>query len=51
MRINKRLLELWKQLDPIVVELKPGERRQVGNWIVEKTEGGIILIYEVVQNE
>jgi len=51
MKINKRLLELWDQIDPIVVKLKPGEKRQIGNWIVEKTEGGIILVYEVLNGD
>jgi len=48
---NRKLLELWKQIDPIVVELRPGEKRRVDNWIVEKTEGGIIIIYEIVEHE
>jgi len=51
MRISKKLLEVWKQIDPIIVELKPGEKRRVDNWIVEKTEGGIVIIYEASEGE
>jgi len=42
------LLELWKQIEPtVVLELKPGEKKQVGKLIVEKTEEGDIVIYEL----
>jgi len=33
------------------VELKPGEIKKVGNFIVEKTEDGRIIVYEVVDKK
>lgn len=47
MSTNKELVEIWKQIEPIVVELKPGELKRVGNRIVEKTEDERIIIYEI----
>jgi len=49
---KEELLEVWKQIEPTVVELKPGELRKLDNKrIVEKTEDGKIVIYEVVDYE
>jgi len=43
----EKLKEVWKQVEPVAVSLRPGELRRVGNWIVEKTEDGRIVIYEI----
>jgi len=34
-------------VEPTVVELTPGERRVVGNYVVEKTKDGKIVLYEL----
>jgi len=50
MSTNEELSKVWKQIEPIVVELKPGELKRVGNWIVEKTEDEKLIIYEIVDD-
>jgi len=47
MSTNEELAEIWKQIEPIIVELKPGELKRIGNRIVEKTEDERIIIYEI----
>jgi len=46
----EELKKIWKQIEPVVVNLQPGELRRVDNLIVEKTENGKIIVYEIVND-
>jgi len=47
----EELKRVWKQVEPVAVSLRPGELRRIGNWIVEKTEDGKIIVYEIENDE
>jgi len=46
----EELKRVWKQIEPVVVNLQPGELRQIDNLIVEKTKDGKIIVYEIVDD-
>jgi len=47
--VKGSILDFWKQVEPVVVSLKPGEIKRVGDLIIEKKQDGTIAIYSEVE--